>query len=69
MVYIFIKLKQPTLRGQTGHLDRRTILCMYAPGVQRQVFKHVQFCKNNGKERKKKKNKECVLVVESDYNS
>ena len=43
--------------------DRRTILCLYVPGFQRQVFKHVKEMKEQ------KKNKGSVLVVESAYKS
>ena len=32
------------LRGQTA-LERRTILCQYVPGFQRQNFKHIPKCK------------------------
>ena len=39
-------------------LDRRTILCLYVPGFQRQVFKHVKVLTKQSKESKEqKKNK------------
>ena len=51
-------------------LDRRTILCLHAPGFQRQVFKHVKFLSERSNELKeKKKNQRSVLVAESAYNS
>ena len=58
-----------TLRGQTV-LDRSTILCLYVPGFQRQVFKHVTILSERSKRRKEqKKNKGSVLVAESADNA
>ena len=49
-------------------LDKCTILCLYGPGFQRQVFKHVKFVSERSKEMKKqKKNRGRVLVAESAY--
>ena len=49
-------------------LDMRTILCLYVPGFQRQVFKHVKIVLERSKEMKKqKKKKGTVLVAESAY--
>ena len=40
-------------------LDKRTILCLYGPGFQRQVLKHVKFVSERSKEMKEqKKNRE-----------
>ena len=51
-------------------LDRSTILCLYVPGFQRQVFKHLKILSERSKESKEqKKNKESVLVAESAYNA
>ena len=51
-------------------LDRRTILCLYVPGFQRQVFKHVKILSERSKEKKEqKKNKGSVLVAESACNA
>ena len=51
-------------------LDRRTILCLYVLGFQRQVFKHDKnLSERSTKMKKKKKNKGSVLVAESAYNS
>ena len=51
-------------------LDRSTILCLYVPGFQRQVFKHVEILSERSNESKKqKKNKRSVLVAESAYNA
>ena len=51
-------------------LDRRTILCLYVPGFQRQVFKHVKtLSKRSKKNNKQKKNKRSVLAAESAYNA
>ena len=51
-------------------LDRRTILCLYVSGFQKQVFKHVKILSERSKEMKEqKKNKESVLVAESAYNA
>ena len=51
-------------------LDRSTILCLYVPGFQRQVFKHVKILSERSKESKEqKKNKGSVLVAESAYNA
>ena len=39
-------------------LDRRSILCLYVPGFQRQVFKHIKILSERSKENKEqKKNK------------
>ena len=46
---------------------RRTILCLYIPGFQRNVFKRVKMLERP-KETKEKKNKGSVFVVESVYN-
>ena len=47
-------------------LDRRIILCLFAPGFQRQDFKHVKFVSEQSKEMKaNKKNKGNVLLGES----
>ena len=49
-------------------LDRSTILCLYVPGFQRQVFKHVKILSERSQRRKEqKKNKGSVLVAESAY--
>ena len=51
-------------------LDRSIILCLYVPGFQRQVFKHVKILSERSKESKEqKKNKGSVLVAESAYNA
>ena len=51
-------------------LDRRTILCLYVSGFQRQVFKHVEILSERSKESsEQKKNKGSVLVAESAYNT
>ena len=51
-------------------LDRSTILCLYVPGFQRQVFIHVKILSERSKRRKEqKKNKGSVLVAESAYNA
>ena len=44
-------------------LDRCTILCLYVPGFQRQVFKHVKFF-SEGSERMKEKKKNKGSVYE-----
>ena len=60
------KIKNATLRGQNVHW----ILCLYVPGFQRQVFKHVKIFAEQSKESKEqKKNKGSVLVAESVYNA
>ena len=33
-------------------MDRRTLLCLYVPGLQRQVFKHVELLSEQSKELK-----------------
>ena len=51
-------------------LDKRKILCLYVPGFQRQVFKHVKNLSERSKESKEqKKNKGSVLVAKSAYNA
>ena len=51
-------------------LDTSTILRLYVPGFQRQVFKHVKSLSERSKEGKEqKKNKGSVLVAESAYNA
>ena len=51
-------------------LDRSTILCLYVPGFQRQVFKYVKILSELSKRRKEqKKNKGSVLVAESAHNA
>ena len=51
-------------------LDRSTILCLYVPGFQRQVFKDVKILSERSKESKEqKKNKGSVLLAESAYNA
>ena len=51
-------------------LDRSTILCLYVPGFQRQVFTHVKILSERSMESKEqKKNKGSVLVTESAHNS
>ena len=51
-------------------LDKPTLLCLYVPGFQRQVFKHVKILSERSKESKEqKKNKGSVLVAESTYNT
>ena len=51
-------------------LDRRTIFCLYVPGFQRQVFKHVNLLREQSKEsEEQKKNKGSVLVAESAHNA
>ena len=51
-------------------LDMSTILCLYVPGFQRQVFKHVKVLSERSKESKEqKKNKRSVLVAETAYNA
>ena len=48
---------------------RRTILFLYVPGFQRQVFTHVKILSERSKEiKEQKKNKGSVLVVEFPYN-
>ena len=45
-------------------LDRSTIWCLYVPGFQRQVFKHVKILSERSKESKKQnKNKGSVIKV------
>ena len=41
-------------------LDRRTILCLYVPGFQRQVFERVIFLSQRSKKRKEKKEEQKV---------
>ena len=48
-------------------LDRCTILCLYVPGFQRQVFKHVEILSERLK--RMKEQRERVLVAESAHNS
>ena len=51
-------------------LDRRTILCLYVPGFQRQVFKQVKILSERSKEiKQQKKNKGSVLVAVFAYNA
>ena len=51
-------------------LDRRTILCLYDPGFQRQAFKNVKtLSEQSNKINEQEKIKGRVLVVESTYNS
>ena len=51
-------------------LDRSTILCLYAPGFQSQVFKHVKILSKQSKKiKEQKKNKGSFLVAESAYNA
>ena len=51
-------------------LERRTILCLYVPAFQRQVFKHVKILSERLKEMKEqKKINGSVLVAESAYNA
>ena len=55
---------------QSSLLDRRTVVFLYAPGLQRQVFKHVENLSERSKKMKEqKKNKGSVLVAEPAYNS
>ena len=45
-------------------------MCLYVPGFQRQVFKHVKILSERLKESKEQKtNKGSVLVAESAYNA
>ena len=45
-------------------------MCLYVPGFQRQVFKHVKKLSEQSKRMQEpKKNKRSVLVAESAYNS
>ena len=63
--FIFFVITRPNCA-----LDRSTILCLYVPGFQRQVFKHVKTLSERSKESKEqKKNKGSVLVAESAYNA
>ena len=58
------------IRRPNCALDRITILCLYVPGFQIQVFKHVKMLSERSKESKEqKKNKGSVLVAESAYNA
>ena len=51
-------------------LNRSTILCLYVPGFQRQVFKHVKILLERSQEsEEQKKNKGSVFVAESAYNA
>ena len=51
-------------------LDRRTILCLYVPEFEKQVFKNVKILSELSKElNEQKKNKRIVPVAESAYNS
>ena len=46
------------------------ILCLYVPGFQKQVFKHVKnFSERSMESKEQKKNKGSVLVAESAYNA
>ena len=48
----------------------RTILFLYVPRFQREVFKHVKFLQERSKEiKEQRKNKGSVLVAESAYNA
>ena len=50
--------------------NRRTILCLYLPGFQKQVFKHVKILSERSKDMKEqKKNKGSVRFVDSAYKS
>ena len=40
-------------------LDRRTILSLYVPGFQRQVFKHVKILSERSKEMKEQRERPC----------
>ena len=45
-------------------LDRRTALCLYVPGFQRQVFKRVNvFSERIEESKEQKKNKGTVIVL------
>ena len=51
-------------------LDRRLILCLYVPGFQRQIFKHVKVLSERSKKKiEQKKNKGSILDAECAYNS
>ena len=51
-------------------LDRSTILCLYVPGFQSQVFNHVKILSERSKKiKEQKKNKGSVLVAEFAYNA
>ena len=55
---------------QNCALDMRTILCLYVPGFQTQVFKHIKILSEGSKEMKEqKKNKGSVIVAESADNA
>ena len=52
-VYLFLFIPRPICA-----LDRRTILCLYVPGFQRQIFNHVEILSERSKKmRELKKNK------------
>ena len=65
-----IKRQKKFITRPNCALNRRTILCLYVPGFQRQVSKHVIILSERSKKMKEqKKNKGSVLVAESAYNS
>ena len=54
--YCFFFRKQKTFITRPNcALDRRTILCLYVPGFQRQVFKMLKFCRNDQRKVKHKR--------------
>ena len=63
-------IKKIVIKRPNCALDRRTILCLYIPGFQSHVFKHVKILSKRLKKMKEqKKNKGSVLVTECAYNS
>ena len=61
-----IKIQKMAIKRPNFPLERQTNLCLYVPGFQKQVFKHVKFLSERSKESKEqKKNKGSVFVVES----
>ena len=65
-----MKNHQRNITRPNSALNRSKVLCLYVPGFQRQVFKHVKVLSERSKESKEqKKNKESVLVAESAYNA
>ena len=66
LIIQFFSIK--SLTSPNCALDRRTILCLYIPGFQRQVFNYVKILSERSKESKEqKKNKGSVLVADSAY--
>ena len=60
----------PTITRPNCALDRRTILCLYVPGFQSQVFKHDKILSEQSKRMIEQKKKNwSALVAESAHSS